>query len=513
MAIFRTPYPGFSWSLSQHMNRAVSEPILLFEMLKAAYLYGNTANSDQLITQHLLSYLPPNIREDAGKPQIWRDYQQVLADLGLIVSTRFTEKIIVTPIGMMWLDGSIGYSEMLTTQSLAFQYPNGQKQDISTRLANLLLENSIARPNTRTELDLLFGIRMKPAVLLLRLLLTLQSEPSTTAYISDKECADVLVGIANNTDWQVALSRLLNARESQIPLEIDKAVLRHIQEWYAWLNATDFFETERTRKGWHLKLSSIALNNIESVQILCQHHEQEETFWLPDEYSAAFLGMSWFSRYGNPDIDSQWYSADYGEDYITNNYIDGIEDEASQPPAIFDPSLRQWREGINLQPYQFEKQSEIKITQYLPQKIDTESIEQSHKKRQENTRLHENIVRLLAQKLESQGFSVMEDKQSVDLLAIRDEIQAIFEIKTVNNKNLPVRMRLGIGQLLEYRYRRSLQTQYSPISILVISSMASLPSWMFGYLQQEVKMGLVGLKNSQQFHPYTGGILENILSS
>lgn len=513
MATFQTPYSGFSWSLSQHINRAVSEPILLFEMLKAAYIYGETANADQLITQYLSSYLPPNIREDAGKPQIWRDYQQVLADLGLIVSTRFTEKVIVTPIGMMWLDGSIGYSEMLTTQSLAFQYPNGQKQDISTRLANLLLENSIVKPNTRTELDLLFGIKMKPAVLLLRLLLTLQSLPLATAYISDKECAGILVGIASNSDWQIALSRLINARESRLPLEIDKAVLRHIQEWYAWLNATDFFETERTRNGRYLKLSSIALKNIESVQMLCQHHEQEETFWLPDEYTSISFGISWFSRYGNPDTDSQWYSPDYGEDYITSNYIDGVEGEAAQPPAVIDQSMRQWREGINLQPYQFEQRPEIKITQFLSQNIDIESIEQSHKKRQENTRLHESIVRLIAQKLQFQGFSVMEDKQSVDLLAIRDEVQAIFEIKTVNNKNLPVRMRLGIGQLLEYRYRRSLQIPYPPISILVISSMASLPSWMFGYLQQEVNMGLVGLKNSQQFHSYTDGILENILSS
>ena len=103
------PYPGFSWSFTQHTGPATYKRTL-FELLWAAYEFSGENNYGDHITEHLIQrqLLTANVREDAGRPQAWRDYQQILPELGLIVSTRFTKPsvVTVTPVGLMWLDGS-----------------------------------------------------------------------------------------------------------------------------------------------------------------------------------------------------------------------------------------------------------------------------------------------------------------------------------------------------------------------------------------------------------------------
>lgn len=188
------PYPGFSWSISHHIEPATNSRTM-FELLQAAYVFANEDRYQDKITDQIISQglLTANVREDAGKPQLWRDYQQVLPELGLIASTRFTDGIIVTPVGMMWLDGALGYSEMITTQCLKYQYPNGHKQGISTTQKNLLAEQRIPIPKTRTELDVMTGVLIKPAVLILRILVELHTDNSPHQYLTTNECLAALV--------------------------------------------------------------------------------------------------------------------------------------------------------------------------------------------------------------------------------------------------------------------------------------------------------------------------------
>ena len=153
------PYRGYSWPLNHHIGPLLRDSgRTLYELLLAGFVFAEESGYQEKITEYLVrrELLPPNIREDANKAQIWRDYQQALAELGCIFSTRFTHGVIITPVGLMWLDGSIGFSELIATQALAYQYPNGHRQDISTSLRKLLGET--VPPPTLTELDASFGI-------------------------------------------------------------------------------------------------------------------------------------------------------------------------------------------------------------------------------------------------------------------------------------------------------------------------------------------------------------------
>jgi hypothetical protein len=125
----------------------------------------------------------------------------------------------------------------------------------------------------------------------------------------------------------------------------------------------------------------------------------------------------------------------------------------------------------------------------------------------DKTRQHQEILARLAMILTELSYNLADDPNSVDLLAEKDGIETIFEVKTINRKNFLPRIRLGVGQLSEYRYRRQLQTQSRPNSILVLSNTVQLPNWTSDYLSSDVKIGLLcSIANS--FLAITDGSLE-----
>ena len=67
----------------------------------------------------------------------------------------------------MYIDGTIGYSELFSTQILGYQYPNGHKTDISPAVKSELLQAGMNISVNRTELDANSGILIKPGVLIL----------------------------------------------------------------------------------------------------------------------------------------------------------------------------------------------------------------------------------------------------------------------------------------------------------------------------------------------------------
>jgi len=76
--------------------------------------------------------LTSNLRDDV--PDAWRDYQQLLAELGLIYSTKISPTLYLTNLAHMFLAGELGFSELVGMQALRYQYPNGQKSTIGARL-------------------------------------------------------------------------------------------------------------------------------------------------------------------------------------------------------------------------------------------------------------------------------------------------------------------------------------------------------------------------------------------
>jgi len=194
------PYPGYSWSFSQHMGKV--SPRELFSLLAITYRYRYKSNYESLINKAIVDekVLTANIRTDSGQVDAWRDYQQILAELGLIYSTRYEALPHLTPIGLAYIDGTIGYSELLSTQVLSYQYPNGHKTTISNSLKNKLLAANFSIPRSRVELDANSGVLVKPGVLILQILVELYRNREQPT-LNTRECLFALVPTKTNNDW------------------------------------------------------------------------------------------------------------------------------------------------------------------------------------------------------------------------------------------------------------------------------------------------------------------------
>lgn len=437
--------------------------------------------------------MTPNIRADAGKAQTWRDYQQVLSELGLIFSTRFTENVVVTPMGLMWLDGILGFSELMATQAFRYQYPNGHKLTIPPRTrGDLSLTTSI--PETRTELDDISGVAIKPAVLILRLLLEGMKDSLS---LTVDQCVGALMPLKKNSDWRVAQSNL-----DVVFGKLDQNRRRHVQEWYRLLARTGIFIA--TSRG--ITLTENAKELKLELESLCEYHENVANFWKPQSYTRQDMAGSWSKFYSNPNIDTQWAApvSALTQEFVAQNYPMGIDlaDQTALPNQV-----RKWSENISLREV---RSSPIEVTEYEPGQINLGNLALGYERRREMTLLHDVVVLSVANRLKDQGYVVQEDPSSVDILAIKNGHEIIFEIKTVNIRSLPGRIRLGVGQLSEYRYRRELSTHNRPKTGLIISGVASIPEWVISYFNDELNMSLVAYNGDGEFVKYTSIGLESL---
>ena len=113
--------------------------------------------------------------------------------------------------------------------------------------------------------------------------------------------------------------------------------------------------------------------------------------------------------------------------------------------------------------------------------------------------LHDQIVKELGTRLVHAGYVVQFDPNSVDLLALRDGRMAIFEIKTVSPRTAVGRIRLGVGQLVEYRRRAQRQYGQAPECVLVLG-IPSLPNYLSHWpdvLENGARMGLMGYESGR----------------
>jgi hypothetical protein len=463
------------------MGRVNSREV--FALLDAAYRFRQHPNYRSLINQALIaeSVFTPNVRSDSDKVEAWRDYQQILPDSGLIYSTKYIKQPKLTPIGLMYIDGLIGYSELFSTQALAYQYPNGNKVDISSPVKEELLQAGISIPSSRTELDMNSGILVKPGILILQILLELynQGYPPT---LNTHECLLALVPTIRHNEWQEAYARLqLLRRSNNISASGDRR-LRDIQEWFHFLGQTEFIFEDRERK--EISLSEVALEEIDQLQAWIDFHSDPASFWLPTSLNKRENSLSWYNFYGCPSIEFQWTTSDElrSQEYLSENYPDHeLLDEIDSPVEVVEMS------DINLRPF----------SPNIPEVIDSnttvniENVVLGRSRLRDKTRQHQELVARLAARLTELSYNVLDDPNSVDLLAEKNGLETIFEVKTINRRNFQPRIRLGVGQLSEYRYRRQLQTQIRPHSILVLGNTLQLPTWADGYFSTDINIGLL----------------------
>src|SRR5579872_7159076 len=96
--MIQLPYPGHTWSFTQHAIGL--EPKTIYDFLNcAAPFVGQKTGYDRRITSLMIAAGILTANEREGVPDAWRDYQQLLAEIGLIYSTKISSTLKITELG------------------------------------------------------------------------------------------------------------------------------------------------------------------------------------------------------------------------------------------------------------------------------------------------------------------------------------------------------------------------------------------------------------------------------
>ncbi len=415
------PFPKYSWQISQHevaFNYSDVSAMLasaqMFEGQKRSKY--NAPLNNFLVKKRILT---DNIRNGVASP--WRDYQQVLAELGLIVSSKLSDLMTITPIGQSFLAGNLSFSKMLTIQLLRYQYPNGQKDKIDKKDSlEILIENEIS---------------IRPALILLKLLLELKSH--SIDELSVDEILEFVLPNRIDAEWEVSISEILNSKGTV--RSKNSHARRNVMAWIRLLGKTDIFHASNGASA--LRLSDFSTKNLKNIGEIADRLISAD-LWTPKDAS-KLTKLSWFNYFGSISSfsveDEILISADSDVVYAQNQEI--VEDET----GYF---------------------SEINLEKYVP--IDTkvvfesklsgadllESIQGGQIKVAFAKSEHNKIVNRIAEYFVGKGYDVFHDLKSVDLVVKSPSGDAqIFEVKTVNPYNIDRQIRTAFGQVLEYDYR------------------------------------------------------------
>lgn len=489
------PYPGFSWSFTQHAIGLAADT--LYDLLGcAARFEGESSDLGRKITQEIIAndLLTANNRD--GVDDAWRDYQQILAELGLIYSTKLAPQLQLTDAGHMYLAGELGYSELIGIQALRYQYPNGQKSTMQKRQKAALGQNVKILPTTVTELQAVHGVLVKPGLLVLRVLLALH-EKGLPAELTVDECLAFLLPCKKNSEWPLALSEINTWRKKRTDIsKVNKHARRNVQDWFQLLGRTEMFDRVKNK----VLLSSQAKSNLGVLCTVMSEQESPNSFWIPTKFDTKDL-LTWFDWYGRIDLAIQELANHpLDPEYVERNFVGGVDDE--DETAQIDVSLSR-----DLSLTKLDIESLLKPKVFTPiSTVDQKMLDRMNRglfKRHSKTLLHDRIVASLARKLSAKGATLLDDRNSIDLLAHwPDNSEAIFEIKTVTMRSLPGRLRMAVGQIEEYAYRRRVAVKTSPEKIIVINANISADAWQVDFLGESMDIGLLCTPSEDNFFGY-----------
>lgn len=479
------PYPGYSWSFTQHAVGLTAKTIYDF-LQCAAPFEGAIDNYSDKITSLMVASGILTVNERDGSPDAWRDYQQLLAELGLIYSTKICRALTITDVGHMFLAGEIGFSELIGVQALRYQYPNGQKATIQSGLRKQLESANLSYPPTLTELQAQTGVLLKPGLLIFRVLYEL-AELGHDPSLSVSECQAFLIPCHGNEEWKLALAEVINHRKSPGSIDsINHHSRRNIQDWFKFLQKSDYF-IENNRG---ISLSDFALSNFDNIKAFGEQQQDLSNYWIPTNFDINDR-LGWFRWFGSVPYSAQTIlrtDTEIDESYLKENFVAGMEDERDDDKA--SPARRI---GLNLKPIDFEhldRETQLNSSTDIAQLV--ENLLKGAQKRHAKTLMHDRIIKDLASTFASQGASVESDHDSIDLFASwPNGHSAIFEVKTVTHRSLQGRLRSAIGQIEEYSYRR--QCSGHPVSdrVIVINTSIESHAWQRSFLTDHLGIGLI----------------------
>lgn len=476
-------YPGYSWSMTQHMG-IVNEKFL-YDFLNAAVILRDVDDPPQRINEYLIAnkVLPANVRRDTGQPDIWRDYQQILAELGLMYPNKYRRRITPTPIGVAFLDKELTFSDLMTLQTFRYQYPNGYKSVISDDLHNSLSGTPFSQYKTLTELQWGIGVCIRPAVLIWRVLHLLK-EKIEAAYLTKDEIRRYLMRCIVHEDTGKCAEALVDARNGKESLDpIGRQ--RNAEEWIHSLVATPYFI--EVREGV-VGLSSLSIEREREFDEILANLERSSTFWQPKSFDSADL-LSWHDYFGALDLGTPLIPLLSGE------LPDSEKESVEELKNLDDLRLIGRPEGsINLREYGFTISPSRRRTS-IPEKL-TIDISYDAELLASADRTHESMVRLIAETCRRKGARVMEDPSSVDLLVEYQQNEFIVEVKSVTPQNFIEQLRYAIGQVSHYGYLRSQQSALPCRKVIALAA-ASPGDWCVSFLNEYLGFDLLSLSGRE----------------
>ncbi|WP_289012021.1 MULTISPECIES: hypothetical protein, partial [Bacteroidota] len=348
-----------------------------------------------------------------------RDYQQVLAELGFMYSTKVTGGAIeVTPCGLHLLDNKNELRDILTNQVLLYQYPNGGKRDYADDQINN-------------------GVLLRPAVLVWRVIMLL-SKKGSLPYVRSSEIRDFLMRCCNHNDAEACADAIILARHSTSSIASNdlRNAGRNAADWITLLDSTLLFK-QTNLNGRVLGFSEYSQDNLDILDELIFSLEKKDTFWNPS-YIDEEIRRDWYAYYGalrfEIELPANEIGLDIAETEETEEQTLTVQGFGSVALKNFDPGR------LN-----FHNESRSKRFGTIESSYDAGMIANQH-------RLHDSMVILIASVCKSKGAEVFEDAKSIDLLVRYHDIEYIIEVKTITSKNYVKRLRYAVGQLLQYDF-------------------------------------------------------------
>lgn len=458
----------------------------LYDLLYAAYMFADYAAPAERIAEYLVAngVVPPNIRSDSMLADVWRDYQQILSDLGLMYSTTLTSNRLIkpTPCGMRLLDNRNAYREILTGQVLTFQYPNGAKRDYAPQQ----IDNDVL---------------IRPAVLIWRVLVLLQ-QAGSFASINNLEIRNYLMRCIRHSDAHSCATAILEARAGGIQLaENIGSAYRNSTDWVLLLGNTLLFEAIKDRRRTGVRLSAYALANFEELDETIFRLEDEASFWNPSLMNET-VAREWFGHYGAISVEMDLATDSEESDEEDNETKEG--ERESGFGTVGGTQLNKF-DSARLN---FKHENLNHLSNTIESAYDAGMVGNKH-------RLHDMMVIQIANVCAEKGAQVYDDPKSLDLFVQYKDTEYLIEVKTVTPHNYVKRLRYAIGQLFHYDFMLK-QTLPNRRRVLAMPSILPKAPGFLPFLNQYMDMDVLSLTptgDGQKLHCSSKHISSNFLFS
>jgi hypothetical protein len=471
----------------------------LYPILWAADNFSTHEDPSLRINEYLVAnnVFTANIRNDSGQPDAWRDYQQILSELGLIYSTEIVRQITLTPIGIAYLDKLVSYSELMTLQALRYQYPNGHKIMISPSLRKDLQGSDLAKLNNLVEVQSSTKVLIRPAVLIWQIIRILGNHGSEHTFLTFDEIRNYVMRCTDHSEMLSCVEAIMNARIEgvSLPALLGTRGRRNMQDWMKFLSKTPIFETERQI----LKISYSGYANCGDIDNICSILATEKTFWEPTSLNKQDR-ISWYSFFGSLDLELDFTNFS-GIGFNT-------EEELEFDPPSQEGSMSEAR-FISLQAFNEESLRGLKVREgksstTIDVSYDAEIADKQH-------RLHDRMVVMIGSYFKNVGASVFFDPKTVDVLVQFDNLELLIEVKSVTTKNTLSKIRNAVGQICYYDYLRSKESQKQKRKMIALTAKVPDDAWYIDFLNNHLDIDLISI-NGQDIKIFSSSDTLNALT-